>query len=503
MTSIYNDPAGGSESTVGSQIRTDYWHKKALVEAAKESYFGQLSSTRAMPKHMGKKIKQYHYLPILDDRNLNDQGIDAAGAVTTATTKKVAYIQVAQPDAQATAGAGEIVYFRGDSTVDAAGALTNVRENARAWLVSKLGIVDGDGASTDTTYAELNSAGSGTSTAGLAFDLGYIITEIPATDETVYGNLYGSSKDVGTIKGKIPALTENGGAVNRVSMKRIELESTLDKRGFYMDYTKESIDFDTDDELEMHYRTEMLKAATEIQEDELQIDILEAAGTLRYTGNATSTATLTGGGTPDVITYDDLVKLSIELDNTRTPKHTKVISGSRMTDTKVVNSARYVYIGSELLPSIMKVQDYFNNKAYIPVAQYASAGNIARGEVGAIDNFRFIVVPEMAHWAGAGAAVTTGEDEAYRFGADATGNSRYNVYPMLVVGDSSFVTVGFQTDGKSVKFKIKHVKPESDGSYSREHDPYGEKGFFSIKWYKGFMALRPEWIALVKTVAEW
>ena len=49
MTNIYNDPAGGSPSSVGSQIRTDFWHKKALVEAAKEQYFGQLANVRAMP----------------------------------------------------------------------------------------------------------------------------------------------------------------------------------------------------------------------------------------------------------------------------------------------------------------------------------------------------------------------------------------------------------------------------------------------------------------------
>lgn len=39
----------GSNSSVGTQFRTDYYYKKALVEAAKESYFGQLANVRAMP----------------------------------------------------------------------------------------------------------------------------------------------------------------------------------------------------------------------------------------------------------------------------------------------------------------------------------------------------------------------------------------------------------------------------------------------------------------------
>ena len=65
----YNDPHT-TPSTVGSQIRIDLYYRKALVEAAKEMYFGQMADVRAMPKNMGKTIKQYHYLPILDDRNI-------------------------------------------------------------------------------------------------------------------------------------------------------------------------------------------------------------------------------------------------------------------------------------------------------------------------------------------------------------------------------------------------------------------------------------------------
>ena len=125
MAHIYNDPAGGSASTIGSQARTDYYHKKALIAVRDEQYFMPLADVRAMPKHMGKKIKQDVYVPLLDDRNVNDQGLNASGA----------------------------------------------------------------------TIAD--------------------------------GNIYGSSKDTGTIKAKIPALTENGGRVNRVGFTRLQIEGEL------------------------------------------------------------------------------------------------------------------------------------------------------------------------------------------------------------------------------------------------------------------------------------
>ena len=383
----YNDPAGGTQATIGNQLATFYYQKQALIEARKEQYFSQLADTTSMPKNMGKTIKRFHYLPLLDDANINDQGIDAAGA----------------------------------------------------------------------TIAN--------------------------------GNLYGSSKDIGTISGKMPALSETGGRVNRVGFKRKEIEGSLEKFGFFEEYTQESLDFDSDAELEKHINREMINGANEITEDALQIDLLTQAGTVKYAGNATLDTQV---GADDMVSYGDLMRLSIDLDNNRTPKHTTVITGTRLIDTKTLPAARVMYIGSELLPMLRGMKDLHNNPAFIPVQQYAPGGTVLNGEVGAIDPFRIVVVPEMLKWAGAGADASASSTH-HETGA------KFDVFPMLVIGDGSFPTIGFQTDGKSVKFKITHKKPGLDTA--DRNDPYGETGFMSIKWYYGFMALRPERIALIKTAA--
>ena len=151
--------------------------QKALVELPKLTFFTQLADVTSMPKNYGKKIKRYHYMPLLDDRNINDQGLDAAGA----------------------------------------------------------------------SYAG--------------------------------GNLYGSSKDIGTIPGKMPVLSETGGRVNRVGFKRIELEGTLEKFGFFDEYTQESMDFDTDEQLLEQHRD---GASTEDAFWALVVDDIAAAcGQLR------------------------------------------------------------------------------------------------------------------------------------------------------------------------------------------------------------------------------
>lgn len=385
MAHFYNDPAGGKPSTIGTQMRDFYYARDAITEVAKDQYFTQLASTTDMPKHYGKKIKRYIYVPLLDDRNKNDQGIDATG--------------VAIKD----------------------------------------------------------------------------------------GNLYGSSKDVGKIAGKMPVLSESGGRVNRVGFTRKTLEGSFQNYGYFMEYSEDSLNFDTDEQLMQHINREMLKGANEISEALIQLDLLNNAGITKYAGTATSAAEI---GKDSLVTFQDLVNLVTDLDNNRTPKDTKINTGSVKIDTRTIPAARLMYIGSELKNTLRKMTDFFNNPAFIGSQHYADGTKPLRGEIGQIDEFRIIVVPEMMKWEGAGATVTA-DDGVHQTGGKA------DVLPMLVVGSESFTTIGFQSDPKSVKFKIIHKKPGPE--MAGPHDPYGKMGFMSIQWWYGFMVIRPERIALIKT----
>lgn len=470
MTQIYNDPINAAQSTIGNQMRTDFFWKQALIEARKEQYFTQLADVKSMPKNMGKKMKRYHYLPLLDDANLNDQGIDAAG-VTIATTEWY----VTWPSSTLAA-----------ANASAAAAVTAINDNVGTTLVATAGAADsaGTGFTTLTLVGPLTAKylNATKKNAALALNLGGIAQQGS-------GNLYGSSKDIGVITGKLPALSETGGKVNRVGFKRKEVEGSLEKFGFYESYTQESVDFDSDEQLEMHINREMVNGAVQLTEAALQIDLINSAGVVKYAGAATKNDEIDDNC---VVTYSDLLKLSIDLDNNRCPKHTKVITGTRLVDTKTIPAARVMYIGSELLPTLHAMKDLHNNPAFIPVQHYAAGGTVLTGEVGTVGHFRIVVVPEMLRWEGAGA--TTDNALHYDDGA------KYHVFPMLVIGDESFSTIGFQTDGKTVKFKIKHSKPGSPESYA--NDPYGETGFMSIKWYYGFMLLRPERLACIRTAAK-
>ena len=388
MTQQYNNPANGQPSTAGTQLQDFYYARKALTEIAHEQFFTPLASTTDMPMHYGKRIVRYVYVPLLDDRNVNDEGLDAQGATT------------------------------------------------------------------------------------------------------VDGNLYGSSRDVGKIVGKMPVLSETGGRVNRVGYTRKTIEGTFQNYGIFSDYTEDSVNFDTDSELMTHINREMLIGANQVTEDLLQVDLISNAGVNIFAGAATTTATIDKSS---VVDYATLVNLATTLDNNRTPKDTKINTGSTMVDTKTLPAARILYAGPAMKNTFRKMTDFFGNPAFIPTHQYASGQTPLKGEIGQIDEFRIVINPQMMALEGAGAAGTNADGIQ-------TSGGKVNVYPLLVVGSESFTTIGFQSDAKSVKFKIIHKKPGIETASDR--DPYGKKGFMSVQWWYGFMVLRAERLAVIKTAAK-
>ena len=384
----------GTNSTIGTQFNTYEYKRKALIETAQVEYFGQLGDVDTLTKNFGQKIKKYHYLPLLDDRNINDQGLDATGAV-----------------------------------------IAN-------------------------------------------------------------GNLYGSSKDPGVISGKLPTLSETGGRVNRVGFKRIEIEGEIANYGFFYEWSNDSLDFDSDKDLYSHINRESVRGAREISEDILQLDLLDAAGVVKYMGaTAASLATVA-----DVITYNDLVKLNVTLDDNRCPKDTKALKGSQDTDIINIAAARYAFIGSELIPTLMRMKDYHGDKAFVPVEKYAKIENgkyvnTLHGEIGSVAGFRFVVVPEMMGYKGKGVVIAS----AVKGNTLLNNGTNIDVYPMLVIGSGSFAKINFQSSGTTNdKFQIIVRKP---GTFANPEDPFEKIGYSSIQFWQGTMILRPEWIAKVLTAA--
>lgn len=399
---IYGNGSNSSiEATGKSQIRQDFFDKKAVIDIQDEMYLQKLSGTTNMPKNYGETIKKYRYVPLLDDENDNSQGLDTTGAAIAA------------------------------------------------------------------------------------------------------GNLYGSSRDVGTITSKLPELSETGGRVNRVGFTRKQITASIVNRGFFFEWTKDAMNFDSDAELKMHLTREAVRGAAQINEDVLYITLVNNAGVNYFAGSATSIATITGevdDATAAIPTYVDLLNLDIELTNNKCPRDTKVIAGSRMIDTKTVRAARYMYISPDVEISFRAMTDLAGNPAFVDVKEYTSANGDGKyiqalnGEIGAVGPFRIVVHPNAIMRSGAGAAVT----------ANAAGlrndGTKYDVYPCLVVGSEAFTHVGFEFGaGTKGKFKTNTKMPEENRD---RQDPFGKVGFTAIEFYNGILIDRSEWLAVYNIGAK-
>lgn len=319
------------------------------------------------------------------------------------------------------------------------------------------------------------------------------------------GNLYGSSRGAGFIAGKLPDLSENSEKVNKVSFSRKEVRGSIQNRGFYFDWSKDEMNFDSDPMLKQHITTEAVRGANQINEDVLAIELINAAGINYFAGDATSVATIDQTSVP---TLKDLIRLDTELDNNKCPRDTKVITGSRMIDTKVVAGARYMFISPDSKMDFMSIKALNGtDDAFVPIEQYQGASGSAKhiktihGEIGKVGPFRLVVLPKMVRHSdaadnAAGAAWTTNATND-DFRNDGT---KFEAYPCLIVGSECFTHIGFEFGaGTKGKFKVTTKMPEE---LRTKENPYAKTGMTVVEFWNGVLVERPDWLAVYNIASK-
>ena len=329
------------------------------------------------------------------------------------------------------------------------------------------------------------------------------------------------------------ALAEGAGAVNKQTIKKVTIQTNFARYGEMLDYTDE-VEMFAEDMVQVHYREELGLLANRRAEDLIQLDMLATTNTM-YAGAATSIQTVgddlvddAGGVAGDddglaKVSYDLIRRAVKKLVRNRAMKNTTMVTGSTKIDTRTVNKAFYAVIGAEVkfdLEDAVRATgataadstDY----VYIPAFKYASSANLAEGEVGAMNDVRFIESESAMVYRGLGAltpSTVTPGDGAYvgtlsrtvlgagegvindafvdvqngfvDFDGYTDAEERFDVFPILFPTKGSFATVGLKGHGK-IKFNSQAP------SKIELSNPYGTQGFFSYNmWYAGII-LREE-----------
>jgi N4-gp56 family major capsid protein len=348
-------------------------------------------------------------------------------------------------------------------------------------------------------------------------------------------------------------LTEGAGAVNKRVLKKVTFETSLNRYGEMIDYTDE-VELFSEDVMQVRYREELGALANSRYEDLIMMDLL-STGTVMHSGAAVAEIGIGEGndaaGTLDgvyKISYDLIRKGTRKLFRNRAVKNTSIVTGSNKIDTRTVAKAYYAIIGAEVkgdLETLTRGSNFETEYVYIPAHKYASAGNLAEGEVGAMHEVRFIEAEGMPVYAGAGAAVPDGYTGSLskstlptgRFyvqnstgtsvsisGVDVGSNPAklsksygsaiaagaivevdtaddatllagvtgivkltegFDVFPVLFPSQGAFATVGLKGRGK-IQFNAK--SPADVGN----DNPYATKGFFSYNFFYAGILLKEE-----------
>lgn len=302
-------------------------------------------------------------------------------------------------------------------------------------------------------------------------------------------------------------LLEGEGATNKLSIKKSTYTSSFELFGEMLEYT-DQVEMFSEDFMQVRYRQELGSAANNLMEDLLQLDLLSTPNVI-FSGPAISKETLgtgIGEGTPDAITGENAVekaykinfeyiqKLGQKLLRNRAKPQTSILKGSTNIGTTPIGDCYIAIVGPELKLDLENITRGTTYEKYFPFTypyQYASQGTLLKNEIGRVNNFRFIYAERMPVERGAGAVVDANYGGNLSYSEvtkqDGSKENRFDVFPILIPCKDSFATIGLQGTSK-IQF-YSRTPSEIDKT-----DPFGQRGFFSYKFWYASIILHPEWL---------
>ena len=454
----FND-GGTTSNTIDRQFTPEFVTKAVVEMPARKRFFSNRSNKVAMPKNSGDTLTKEIKLPMLHKDNMVDGGIDA----TVASIIKNEYARV----------------------VSATGVVVQ-RYNVENYLAAD-GSVTLDAARTAARAAAVAALGAG--------------EEVKSTA----GSILNGAAGYATSTGPLVELPEEGGVLNLLNSSSKLVSAKISFHGVASKYTVRSVNLDSRMGQVATKIKDLSRAVVEIKEIQVQNSVLSAAelNMMPSTDNAAvvDMADLDG---LDTLSYDALTAFEQELQRDDVPMDTEILSGVDLVDTVTVEDAYIAYVNREAIPVLRRITGPGGALVWVEKSKYAAGTTLLEGEQGSIGSFRFVVVPDLQVYRGAGLEVgldNTGDagdaadaaTQAAGYKTVKTDGTFYDVFPMVVVGDDSYSITGFGGESTSAK----HIMPRADV----HNDIYGEVGGVSAKWSYGFLPYRPERIKMLAYTA--
>ncbi len=155
---------------------------------------------------------------------------------------------------------------------------------------------------------------------------------------------------------------------------------------------------------------------------------------------------------------------------------TKVLEASPNIATKPVEAGYLVFCHTDMEPAIRELPGFTN------VVAYGTRKPVHEMEIGSVENFRFILSPELAPNINAGAAVGT-------TGLLSTGGTNIDVYPVIVAAEDAWAQVALR--GQNA-MDVSYIAP----GQKDKNDPLGQRGYIGAKFWFTSKITNNGWMAV-------
>ena len=189
------------------------------------------------------------------------------------------------------------------------------------------------------------------------------------------------------------------------------------------------------------------------------------------------------GGTSRA-TVDEAISLKVLRRAARTlmanhaGKKSKILRPGPDYDTSAIEEAFFVFVHTDAAADIRDLP------GFVPAAKYAAYKPVSPKEIGSVEEFRFIISPELSSYADSGAAV--GTTALY-----STSASNIDVYPFIVCGDDAVFDIALKGEDS---FNLA-VLPANQKDKS---DILGQRGYVGASFWSAALVANNGWMAVIE-----
>lgn len=181
------------------------------------------------------------------------------------------------------------------------------------------------------------------------------------------------------------------------------------------------------------------------------------------------------------VTKDLQRKVIRFLKNQKAMKHTKMLAGSTSYETRPIQASFVAIAHTDLEADIM------NMPKFTPVAEYGSRQPLCEEEIGACEQVRYILSPDLAAFTDSGSSTLNG--------MVSTSSSQTDVYPIIFLGKEAWGTVALRGKG-AVTPSIIPV------NMATKDDPLSQRGYAGWKAWHLALRLNESWMVRAEVCAS-